>query len=408
MKLLGALKKMMNEALGVPNNLITISEDLYDEILDYLVDNYDQTRPVSHFGYIEFTLGGPYNISDFRIEDISVLVEFEEGTRFVLKRMFVSKNLDVQFPMIVTKNKHNMKFGMTLMVPDGATFNDVVNFLITNENEILSSIAHELKHQYDSYKSPAFSAEKFVDYTAIQSIRLNIPKLTDFLYSLYFFHDFENLVRPSELLAELKSNKSTKESFLNDFLSSKIYKEIKFSSELTYEDVVEELKGYHALIYHMLVSRDMDVNQKDVETNVQIFLFLLRRLIINTNIKLMGEIISSLDSLWTMREGETEFKKFFTKFINKLNQGDKFHESDFNPKTSPKNNEIFYNQKIQQIRNTAEKMKRKLAKLYAALPSEKDGIQTLNKKISAKGEVKEFETDLWFKKEFPPNQNNFL
>lgn len=389
MYLINYLKKLLNEAVGVPHNLIPTSQKVSKSIVDYLSDNYDKDESLDHISNVNFTIPGPFQIADMTSKTVNITIEFEGYHKFTVQRMTLYQKTDVGFPTVTSHKQDDLNVGIVFLHPNGATLEEMLDFLKNNMSKVTPSIAHELKHGYDFFKKGEHHLEKYVEYSASQEVgeMLNIDYLNDFLFSYYFFHQFENSVRPSEMLTYLLEVGSTKETFLENFKTSNIFKEIKFSTELTYEKLIEELENNYGELYNILlgVGKSPSKNRGEV---VQNFLYILRKLMINTRMNIMqGAMpnISIRDLFLMSMGGEPETHKFLRNFYNKLTSGGKFYEGgDYDPKTSPEINKDFFEKQIKSIKRMANKTYRKTAKVYSELPSEKDSTSTLNKKINTK------------------------
>lgn len=389
MDLIESLKKVLDEAVGVPQNLIPASQKVAKHIIDYLSNNYDDNTSLDNISNIDFTIPGPFQIADMTSKNVNIYMEFEEYSKFVVQRMTLQQKTQVGFPTVISHKQDDINVGIVLFYPHGGTIREMIDYLQKDKAKIISSIAHELKHGYDFYKKGEHHIEKYVEYSASQEVGeiLNIDYLNDFLFSYYFFHQFENSVRPSEMLTYLLEVGATKETFLENFKTSNIFKEIKFSTELTYEKLLQELEDNYSELYNIILGLGIK-SSKTRSDVVQNFLKVLRRLMINKRMSIMqGAMprISISDLFLISMGGEPETHKFLKKFYSKLTSGGKFDEgSNYDLKISSEINKEFFEKQIESIKRAANNTYRKTAKVFSELPSEKDSEMNINKRISSK------------------------
>ena len=68
---------------------------------------------------------------------------------------------------------------------------------------IVSSFAHELKHEYDEYKQKHINIDTRLDYMSARDAMGTIEPIGEFAFMLYYTSIIESLVRPTEIAAEL-------------------------------------------------------------------------------------------------------------------------------------------------------------------------------------------------------------
>lgn len=388
MELIESLKKILDEAVGVPQNLIPLAQKTYNDIINHLSQEYDENDLLENMSDINFEIPGPIQISDMTSDKILVTISFQKYSEYAIQRMFHAQKTEIKFPNVISHREDEIKMGIVLMYPDDGTMGGMIEYLKKQRPRALSSIAHELKHAYDFYIKGNHPVEKYVEYSASQKVGdiFHVDYLNDFIFSYYFFHEFENSVRPSEMLSYLLEVGATKETFLERFRENNIAKEIKFSTELTYDKLVQELENNYGVIYNILKINNFNPT-KDKSQIIQLFLFVVRKIMIGERVGVMKDVMPDMGmaGLFLSSMGvRTVYDDFLEKFFDKLTSGGKYYENQYDETKSPEINRSFFEKSINSIKQLAGKTLRKVSKVYSELPSEKDGTMTLNKKISSK------------------------
>lgn len=414
MKLVKSLKTILSEALGVPDGLYETSKDVYNLIVEFLESNISLSDTVDDVGTLNWEIYGNWKINDLEIKVINIILEIQQynDVRF-LGMTFNQKGVKVNLPNVISPVSDEIKITINLGAPIDTIFGEIINFLKKDKPELLSSIAHELKHAYDFYKKGEHRIEKYVEYSASQKDIVGLRSIRDLIYASYYLHDFENLVRPSEMYSYLMSIDTTKETFLDDLNDSLIIKHIKDARTVTYQDMYEDLLSQITSVYTIIKNTNPPFDKQNVSktTLVDYLLFLIRKTMINNRLDMLMSSAqpSPQEALFAALTGQrTQGELLFDKFLDKITSGGKYYVDEFDIQKTPKLNEEFFTKKIKQINFEGEKMFRKLAKIYALLPSVNDSKQTLNKKISMKPQkeerIFEFSTDEIGTKEYVDDQ----
>lgn len=399
MKLVKSLKKILNEALGVPDNLHEVSEQVYNEVLQFLKQNVDYYETLEDVGNLKFELYGPWQIADMTIQIIEMSITFMDYKEPALAKMHFNAKQNISIPNVVSNVGEEIRIGIDFAGPEDEYVGQVIDYFENQKPKMVSFLSHELKHAYDFHKKGEHKIEKYVEYAASQKNIVNIGILVDFLFYNYYLHEFENAVRPSEIYSYLRSIGTTKESFLKDFKQSEIVKQLDICRKLTYDQFLDELYQNISTIYGILKDRQNTVDfdmKTDQDSLIQFFLYLVRTRMLNIQAEIMAQLVTPdpNDIIRIMMGGGSfQNEEFFKNFVRKITSGQRYFETNFNKEQSANLNEEFFEKKIKTLNFNAEKMFRKLAKIYDLLPSVNDTKQSLNKKINMKvqSEEKTFE-----------------
>ena len=374
------LTEILNEALGVPEGLLEASRKIYNEIVKGLKTEYDPNEKVDSENknsmFVE--INGDFHISDYKPEVVRVFLEFlpNEGKDkgIILKSGSASmlkpndfKSFDKPYKTYKTSSKY-MQIVVTLLVGSTNTYNDVLNFLTTEKTEIGSLIAHELKHTYDRHKKQSEPVSSFFNYQSVS----RFTSLNKFMFGLYFTTLAERLVFPSEMLYYLKDKGATKKTFLDMLKQSRIYKKLKDIKTITYDNIVKEIASDNNLIKQakeIIKSKGNDIDSwSNEKVAKQILKTHFRRLKEDTKERYNEEVrIAVLSSINPGAGG------FFDEFeMNDVELGEEEQKAidDFNKdveKFSNDDYERFYKYEEKKMHYTADKILRKIAKIYAYL-----------------------------------------
>jgi hypothetical protein len=174
--------------------------------------------------------------------------------------------------------------------------------------------------------------------------------LNDFLFYSYFIHSIENVVRPTEVASELKSDNISKKDFLKFLINSETYKNLKNAQNFTYEGLKESLYQYIPNIKQQMDEEDFDY--EGMSDNEIIDLILKIFLINLSNWKgdeMYKRLISNPLEMILGFKGEKD--KFFRRFIGYIQKfGDNY--------------EKFFKTEEKRFHFVATKMIKKISKLY--------------------------------------------
>jgi hypothetical protein len=385
-KLIKSLDQIIKESVGVPIGIIETSQKLLDSFMIMLEGIIEEDRNAREYDSTIIDISGPFFISDMKIDEIKITLNIIPHDSITLARMYVGKTPSVSLPHVIFKDLDDIRITIEITAEKNTTGGEILEYIKKNKSKIISSLSHELMHEYSFFKKPKTRIEKFVEYNASQKSIGTIRAVNNFLFAHYFLHEFENEVRPTEVYSYLKSKNTTKQSFLSDLKENKVIVELDSLKKLTYESFVEELKDSYSTIHHILSSNDYEIEGYSKNEVIEMFLFVLRKLMINWRIDLAQNTIEDPFDHFVgfFRFAESKAVKLFTKFLDKISSGGKLLEDEFDEIQSPKNNKIFFTKQINNIRNTSNLIYKKLGKLYSILPDENENKNTLNKKISSK------------------------
>jgi hypothetical protein len=252
--------KYINEALGVPDNILDAAETVFDIFAKKIKSITTKQDQYTFSGDLDIELGDKkkikidqyeleVNITEiYEITGKPVIVSMAMGQRFKFDRDVMMKRIEQS-----TTAEFEIEFG----VGDEWEPSDLYEVFIGNKNAHLSSLAHEIKHKYDKQAKELDLVGRDADYVANQRrSTFGIPVIDQqFFRYMYFINATENLVRPTELASEMKSANITKSQFREFLENQRVYQELIEIKNFSYEKLIgglyEQMKRVDVLLDHV-------------------------------------------------------------------------------------------------------------------------------------------------------------
>jgi hypothetical protein len=336
----------LEEALGVPQNIVEEARRVYQEFLE-LIDSGDELKTLKDFNLA---------IGSKIFKDIKISLKTIPDKELTLKSFSVP--IYHFFDVSIRK----IKFGQDIFEINCA-INTPVDFLQKDLKEIFVSkklliiplIAHELHHiLVFSSKKTAEPFEMVRDITISNYAsgtlqKTNILPIDGFLSSLYLLSAMEILVYPSELAVKIEQYNIRKGNFLEFLESNDVYKILNSMSRFSYEDFLENLKRYEKSIDAFLGSAKGSIDQKIKKC----FEIVVKNFFEDIENNLVEYIVKGLD--YASKIGSLPSNEVIKKF------------NQVNDKKLTKyigREERFFKDSINNFQERASVTKRKLAKLF--------------------------------------------
>lgn len=251
----------LKEALGVPENIVNLGIEISEKINDKIPENL----PADTLDGQKLVLTDRYKVGKVEFTKIEVMFDIIQNDE---------ENSDVDIIAFGIPNKgeltSNLKIKqietdtleilIKLLVGKNTTTNDIQDYLFTvHKKKVISSLTHELKHFYDGKVKPYEKIASRAKYhaSAERGFR-NITPLNNFLLKLYFIHNVENLVRPTEIASLIETGNVTKKEFYDFFMNQEVVKVLYNIKNFKYEKLREELVEYLPKIEKLLDDVNVD------------------------------------------------------------------------------------------------------------------------------------------------------
>ena len=376
--------KFINEALGVPDSILTAAEEMFDIVVNDVksIDEKEDTYAFS--GDLDFELGDKKKIV---IDGYELTVNVEEldgydGNVLIMSMgMGQSFNFDREVMMKRIEPSTTAEIEITFGVSENWEPHELYDTIMKERVKHLSAIAHELKHKYDKQAKELDLVGRDAEYTATQRMStFGIPVIDHkFFRYIYYVSIAENLVRTTEVASELKSKNITKSQFKEFLENNNVYKEFIEIKNFTFNSLIEGMKEQmdrvDALLEHIGADpENMSENEKidEVLNLVYVNLVNLRMGIFNDMIsdkadeirnflKLMSKNVPSFmedDDKEKMDNLRSKFLNYLIKFQNDPTE--------------------FFVAECEKFNYISTKMLKKISKLYAIA---KDDEQPVSESI---------------------------
>lgn len=349
---------MILESLGVPENLLELSEQVYFDIIRE-IPKYRNTESMYRNPII---IRGNFTISDYNFSEIRINFKFYDYDSLELVGM--SYQLDdvtvknIKF-LVQESDFDKVSLGMSFAINDDVTPSMISQYIISMKEKIISIISHELKHAYDAFKNPKTSLTNRINYVTYKKSFGDITPLNELLFNLYFTHQIENLVRPSEFASLVKQHNITKEKFLDFLTNSDVFRKLDSARKFNYENLKEELKKYLPEIEETISMSGSDINK--FKTEDQLIDEILRLFYINVanwKFEMIQKYITSSP---------------FEIFLGLSREKENFIEKYYNTLSKYQDNiEKFYRIHENHLKKVSNDMIKKLGKIYDYIKDEKD------------------------------------
>ena len=347
------IRNIIREALGVPSNILEVSQRAYNRILSWVKNLTKEDFESGKGANVIFRVD--LRISDYHFSTMKVKLGVDEHPNVIepeiismAVRSQSKKTDELRLEPIKTKT---VDLVIVMVVPENFHYEELDTFFIENENEILNNLAHEFKHVYDHFKKQSESPYERAEYQSVLAFGFNVEPMDRFLHDIYYISSSENLVRPSEVASAIKTGKISQSDFLNFLRSNETYRNLKRISEFDIEkfksEILRNKKQLNSLLRQVKIKPKTMTDEEKVNAALQI----LYSSITNAKISQFEEMIktSFLEELLGFQE---EKKKIFERFVRRNSRFEN------NPEGF-----VEYYKKL--FNFVGKKMIRKIAKLYA-------------------------------------------
>ena len=369
----------IKEAVGVPANIEIAAQNLYNDIARKLTNKKIGPEDVVKFKFLN--KNGRYSFADYNPKFITVefglgsysgdAIDNATGKKIeggLIHGMGFSRSSKLNDVFdLVSVDSDGIELSIDYAQPeeeDEWSGNKILDTMKKNDDNSISSLAHELKHAYDNFKKPIEKVVNRSNYAGFQRSRSGVRPMDQFMFNMYFINQIENLVRPTETYTEMVSNGVvTKEQFLKFLLNSKTYKTLVNMRDYSFEKLVEDLKGYETEIDNYLNNTvdDYDSSSLNIDDKVQYFLKVFAHVTAQKVHDVRKSLLSPVTNLFQLLFGGSDNP-----------EADKFLDSTLSDLTKMMNNpNKFYYTSIENMKKIAIKMMKKLSKLYSLLNKDK-------------------------------------
>jgi hypothetical protein len=363
---------LINEALGVPDNILDAADMLYDIVERDIKSIRDIQDEYNFDGELEFELGDKKKIKidsytlTVKIEEI----EDEEGVLDIVS-MGMGGAFGFNRDVYMKENEPSTILELTITFAVGENWKPegLIEKMEEDKDEHVASLAHEIKHKYDKQSKQFGLIGQDAEYQATQRRGIfGIPVIDRvFFRYLYYISGIENLVRPTEVAYKLKRKNITKSQFKEFLENNVVYKELVEIKNFTFEDFINRLKESEDRLDALIEHIGDDPSDMTIDEKIKIVLEVSYIDLVNNRMQMfmtmtehgMDDVIkfgTQLGILPPELEGNLEgiqktdaIRQKFLKYVMKYE----------------KNPTKFFEDEIENFQYVANKMLKKISKLYA-------------------------------------------
>jgi len=364
--------RLITEALGVPENILDAADMLYD-VVENDIRSIDDIQDGYNFkGKIDFELGDKKKI---RIDSYELNVkieemEDEEGVLDIISMGMGGRfGFDRDVYLKINEPSTILNLDITFAVGDNWKPEELIAKMEEERDEHVSALAHEIKHKYDKQAKEYSRMGPDAVYQATQQKgNFAIPAIDRVFYRfMYYIHAIENLVRPTEVAYSMKRKNITKSQF-KDFLEDNIvYKELLRIKNYTFDNFIQDLKQQEDRLDALLEHIGEDPSDMSIDEKINKVLELVYVDLVNNRMDFfmqmtqgpMDDFLTFGAQLGMIPPGSEEKMKQLQK-TNEIRQ--KFLSRTMRYEKNPTK---FFEDKFEEFNYIANKMLKKISKLYA-------------------------------------------
>ena len=366
------MKKEIKEVVGVPAGILKSAEQLYTNLVNAFEDTNDMEFVFRGTYKEEFSFPTKFKINELDITSVDVLVNYNvvENDKLEIAGAGYMGELGVNYRrfMVIFMNEPNeVNLSMDFLIPNDReiVFEELVEYVYENKSIIVSSLAHELKHAYDSFKRPNRKITTQADYQANTTADgYGIGAFRKFYMMLYLATTIEQLVKPTEVASRMNIGNINQKDFLEFLLKDRTYEDFNdlrnYSMDELISDLLKQEKKMRSFEQFKNLSQDEYINQ------------LLKVGYINLTQKKIDSVeefvLRDNDRLLNMMGVDTPNMEYFLKQVN-------------NYKKYANNPKDFFTKEIKFLNIVGDKMIKKLGKLYSIANEDDSEQANIIKKI---------------------------
>ena len=405
--------RIITEALGVPYNILDAADMLYD-VVEQDIKTINTIQDEYNFdGEINFELGDKKKI---KIDSYTLTVKIEEiedeGVEGVLDIISMCMeggfgfNRDVY--MKETEQSTTLELTITFVVGENWKPEGLIQKMEEERDEHVSSLSHEIKHKYDKQSKQFGLMGLDAEYQATQRRgTFGIPAIDSVFYRfMYYIHTIENLVRPTEVAYSMKRKNITKSQFKKFLENNRVYKELLKIKNFSFDDFISQLKEQEERLDKLLEHVGEDPSNMTIDEKIKRVLEVVHIDLVNNKMDLFVEMTThSNDNFLQMALDIGLLPRNIEKNIEGIKKTNEIRQKFLNYVIKYQENPTkFFENEFKNFNFVANKMLKKISKLYAMAKDDKQVNESiinweLHQKIMEKKYGKrKIETEYKYKK----------
>ena len=362
--------QLLSEAVGVPKNIIESASELYEIVLSQ-IKNLDRHDTKQEFYEEDLNL----SISDYIIDELDLTVTIDEIDGYdgpvVMASAGVSNDFtfDRDVLMKVNYKDNSIDLYLNFISPEsGWEPQEVYQFFIEDKVNLISILAHEMKHKFDKQKKLADLIGSDADYQSYSSsgLEFGIPIINEFMRYSYFIQGVENLVRPTEMATRMKLNGVTRDKFRDFFENDTVIVELKQIRNFSYDYLIEKLKEQMDRVDGLLSHANVPYETMNEDEKIEVVM----------DIVYVNLLSAKKDNFDRMTSDGNEMRRSLMRILGRGNDDqdegfDSVRNKFLNHISKYQNNvHKFFVDECERFNYEATKLIKKISKIYSLIPGD--------------------------------------
>jgi len=360
------VKKLLSEAVGVPNNILESGKQLYDLISDEL-KNITSKEEKYEFELEDVEI----IVSDINFDKINLDISVEEIEDFPFDTPKIASmgvgnefRFDEGVMLQVNAKSSTIDIHINFVVPEEWEPGDLYNEFINDKLHTISVMSHEIMHRFHRQKQ----THELIGDTAVYNVfasnnlKFGIPVINEFMRYSYYIQYSENIVRPTEVASRMTQKGIKKEDF-HDFINNdEVFVELKEIRDFSYDYLIGKLYDEMKYVDRLLEHIDEDPTQMSDEEKIKSVLELAYINLVNLKVENFDnyfydatEKLRNLFGLDDKNEGKEKIRRNFVNHVSKYQN----REMDF------------FKDECERFNYVSTKLMKKISKIYSLIPNEK-------------------------------------
>ena len=351
--------RTLEEALGIPINVVEEAQRVYEEF-SKLLENVDGSKIV----YEQFAENFKLVLGRETYKDLTTKVYFEHVPNLskpVLKKFVAPLLTALSIEKLKSRNLTDYKnLTIELFVSvSSAEQQSIAKEVFENQKEhMISVLAHELHHSYSFSKQKSILPKQMIDYKIVSQFESPVEVIQQFFDNLYFVSAFEGLVGPSEIAAKIVQRRILKKDFVKFLDQDEVYKRLRRIENAEPVKFVEDLKESLEEIEQFLEKEGVMRGLREEEKINKALAIVFEKVVEGHRKHLEDYVAGSLQSMIVNFKTEEQLKSDLEglgRYCSELNRDfEKFQGRELQ----------YFLKKILEMKETASNLRKRLAKLY--------------------------------------------
>lgn len=365
--------RLITEALGVPDNILDAAETLY-EIVERDIKTINTIEDEYIFdGDIDLLLGDKKKIK-INSYELKVNIETVDGHGdgvIDIISMGMAGTFQFNRDVFMRENQPSTTLELTITFAVGKEWKpyQLIEKMEEDKDEQVASLAHEIKHKYDKQSKRFGLVGPDAEYQATQRRgNFNIPVLDRvFFRYLYYISGIENLVRPVEVASAMRRKNITKSQFLDFLQNNRVFEELVQIRNFTFENFIGKLKEQEDRMDDLIRFIGEDPSKMTLDDKVKRVLEVAYIDLVNNRIEtFMGMTRHFMDDFVNFGIQTGIIPSHMEDKVKELQKTDKIRQKFLTHTMKYRNNPTkFFEDEIENFQYVANKMIKKISKLYA-------------------------------------------